>query len=97
MRMKTIYGCMRSKEESAGLQQTDRLPEASAFEDDSILRLAYLQEQHQGSAHYDCLIATKVCECSLACPLPGNQLVRIFPCFSRLHDWIMEVHMLTCT
>ena len=79
MRMKTIYGVIRSKEDSAKLESTDLLPTGSHFEDKTVLRLTHLQHQHGVQAHYDCLIANQVCERSLgACPLPGNQFVRIF-------------------
>lgn len=79
MRMKTIYDVMRSKEESATSQNTDRRPTVSDFEENTVLRLTHFQHQHHGAAHYDCLITNKVCERSLgACPLPGTQSVRIF-------------------
>ena len=83
MRMKILFSRELSKEESARLQQTDDKPRASDFEDDSILRLALTQHQHQGSAHYQNIIANKVCERSIgAFLLPGTQLVGIFSCFS---------------
>jgi hypothetical protein len=61
IRMKILFSRALSKEESARLQQTEDKPQASDFEDDSILRLALTQHQYQGSAHYDCIIAKKVC------------------------------------
>ena len=53
MRMKMIYGVMRSKEESAKLESLDRRPAVSDFEDYTVLRLVHLQHQHHGVTHYD--------------------------------------------
>jgi hypothetical protein len=98
MRMKILFSRELSKEESDTLQQTDDKPRASDFDDDSILRLALTQHQHQGSAHYENIIANKVCERSIgAFLLPGTQLVGIFSCFSRIHDCLMHMTIVTCT
>jgi hypothetical protein len=98
IRMKILFSRELSQEESARLQKTDDKPRTSDFEDDSILRLAFTQHQFPGSAHYENIIANKVCERSIgAFLLPGTQLVGIFPCFSRIHDCLMHMHIVTCT
>jgi hypothetical protein len=98
IRMKILFSRELSLEESARLQKTEDKPRASDFEDDSILRLALTQHQLQGSAHYENIIANKVCERSIgAFLLPGTQLVRIFSCFSRIHDCLMHMHSVTCS
>jgi OTU-like cysteine protease len=98
MRMKILFSRELTKEESARLQPTENKPRASDFEDDSILRLALTQHQCQGSAHYENIIANKVCERSIgAFLLPGTQLVGIFSCFSRIHDCLMHMTIVRCT
>jgi hypothetical protein len=98
MRMKILFSRELTKEESATLQQTEDKPRASDFQDDSILRLALTQHQYQGSAHYENIIANKVCEHSIgAFLLPGTRKVGIFSCFSRIHDCLMHMTIVTCT
>jgi hypothetical protein len=98
IRMKILFSRELTQEESARLQQTDDKSRALDFEDDSILRLAFTQHQFPGSAHYENIIANKVCERSIgAFLLPGTQLVGIFSCFSRIHDCLMHMHSVTCT